>query len=155
MSQDSSSYICYMITHEYKNTYVGITNDFVHRLNQHNGVIKGGAKATHKYNDWKCAFFITGFSSKNEVLSFEWHMHHPLGYTRRKRRKDSSSKEYYGVCGRVRALCQMMAHPKFEELSTNYKCKMSSECIEYLQKSDPDLYTLLESCIEVECIDTA
>jgi predicted GIY-YIG superfamily endonuclease len=148
---NNSSYICYMITHEYKSTYVGITNNFTHRLSQHNGIIKGGAKATHKYNDWKLAFYISGFTTKSEVLSFEWHMHHPNG----KRRKDSSSKDYYGVCGRIRGLCQVLSFSKFERENINYKCNMKSECIEYIQKYDPDLYILLESMIEITCINTA
>lgn len=131
-----------MITHENKNTYVGITNDFPHRLKQHNGVIQGGAKATHKYNDWVLAFYISGFHHKTEVLSFEWHMHHPNG----KRRKDSTSKDYYGPYGRVRALCQVLTHPKFED--KKYVCTLSKSFYDYLQE-DPELYVLLQSFIEI------
>jgi putative endonuclease len=140
---DHKSYICYMITHEYKNTYVGITNDFNHRLNQHNGIIKGGAKATHKYNDWELAFYISGFETKNEVLSFEWHMHHPNG----KRRKDSSSKDYYGVLGRIRGLCQVLMNHKFE--NNHYKCFIKSKCVEFIKTHDIELYTLLQSFVEL------
>ncbi len=140
-----SSYICYMITHAYQNTYVGITNDLPHRLNQHNGVIKGGAKATHHHHDWTVAFYISGFETKSEVLSFEWHMHHPNG----KRRKDSSSKDYYGVCGRVRALCQVLTHPKFDNNYHRYKCHITRTCMNYLQEKDPDLLLLLESFLEL------
>ena len=32
--------------------YVGITNNLSHRILCHNGVLKGGAKATRKYKDW-------------------------------------------------------------------------------------------------------
>lgn len=140
---DKSAYICYMISHEYKSTYVGITNDFAHRLNQHNGIIKGGAKATHKYDDWKLVFYIYGFKTKSEVLSFEWHMHHPNG----KRRKDGSSKDYYGVIGRIRGLCQVLMNHKFE--NNNYQCYIKCECIEFIKTHDIELYTLLQSFIEL------
>ncbi len=136
------SYICYMITHEYKKTYVGITNDFSHRLKQHNGIIKGGAKATHLYHDWELVFYISGFETKSEALSFEWHMHHPNG----KRRKDHTSKDYYGVYGRVRALCEVLSHPKFEE--KKYFCHITPKALLFIQ-NEPELYMLLESFIEM------
>ncbi len=143
-------YICYMITHAYQNTYVGITNDFTRRLNQHNGILKGGAKATHKYQDWTLAFYISGFKTKSEVLSFEWHMHHPNG----KRRKDSTSKDYYGVCGRVRALCQILTYrEKISSSSSSYICHMTPKCVEYIQKNDMDLYIYLESLMEIQYIE--
>ncbi len=139
------SYICYMIHHNFQNTYVGITNDFTHRLKQHNGIIKGGAKATKKYEDWVLGYYISGFENKNNVLSFEWHMHHPNG----KRKKDSSSKNYYGVYGRIRGLCEVLAHNKFEEISVNLKIHIKDDLYNKLKEEDNDLFELLHSFIEV------
>ena len=124
-----SIYLCYTITHEYKATYVGITNNFEKRIKQHNGVIKGGAKATRKYDDWKLAFYVTGFRTKGEVLSFEWHMHHPEG---RRWRKGS---DYKGFLGRIRGLCDVLLLPKFAELAPLLKCHITTETKAILQGS--------------------
>lgn len=123
------TYLCYTITHEYKVTYVGITNNFEKRIKQHNGVMKGGAKATRKYDNWKLAFYVTGFRTKGEVLSFEWHMHHPEG---RRWRKGS---DYKGFLGRIRGLCDVLLLPKFAELAPLLKCHITTESKAILQGS--------------------
>ncbi len=148
MINEVESYICYMIHHNFQNTYVGITNNFEKRLKQHNGIIKGGAKATKKFEDWILGYYISGFNTKNSVLSFEWHMHHPNG----KRKKDSSSKNYYGVCGRIRALCEVLAHDKFEYLTEKLKINIKEDLYEYIKKNDYELFELLHSFIEVNII---
>jgi predicted GIY-YIG superfamily endonuclease len=149
MTNTIGTYICYMIHHHFQNTYVGITNDFTHRLKQHNGIIKGGAKATKKFEDWTLGYYISGFESKNEVLSFEWHMHHPNG----KRKKDSTSKNYYGVCGRIRALCEVLVHDKFEHLSEKLKMHIKDDLYKYIKKIDIELFELLHSFIELNIIE--
>jgi structure-specific endonuclease subunit SLX1 len=57
-------------------TYVGATVDLEHRLRQHNGEIKGGARATSrrvkKGEIWKRICHIKGFPSWSEALKFEW-----------------------------------------------------------------------------------
>ncbi len=185
----NKSYICYMIHHNFQNTYVGITNDFNHRLKQHNGIIRGGAKATKKFEDWTLGFYISGFEDKNSddssfiplecegfaatfdsitheeakkvvdfftreeakkvVLSFEWHMHHPNG----KRKKDNSSKNYYGVFGRLRALCEVLAHDKFEHIVKKLKLNIKRDLYEKVKKEDNELFELFHSFIEVYIID--
>ncbi len=50
----------------------------------HNGVIKGGSRycASHCPGDW-CSFVrVTGFSTWNECLSFEWNWKHVSKYRR-------------------------------------------------------------------------
>ncbi len=151
-SSGKGDYLCYTITHEYTATYVGITNHFENRIKQHNGMIKGGAKATRRYDDWKLAFYVTGFETKNEVLSFEWHMHHPEG-RRRKR-----SADYKGFLGRVRALCDILVMEKFAEIAPRLKCYITSETKEILEKSidregEQSYYDILSTFIEIQEIE--
>ncbi|XP_038903984.1 structure-specific endonuclease subunit slx1 isoform X1 [Benincasa hispida] len=52
-------------------TYVGVTLDFDRRLKQHNGEIKGGAKATRTGRPWLCACTIHGFKDQGQACEFE------------------------------------------------------------------------------------
>lgn len=54
-------------------TYVGATIDVNRRLQQHNGILKGGAHATSAVpGGWYRVCYIEGFESKREALRFEW-----------------------------------------------------------------------------------
>lgn len=64
-------YYCYLIYSENK-TYIGITNDLNKRIKQHNGLLKGGAKATRSSSQWRYYIVVTGFKNKSEVMKFEW-----------------------------------------------------------------------------------
>jgi predicted GIY-YIG superfamily endonuclease len=59
-------------------TYVGATVDRDRRLKQHNaGREAGGAKRTAaRPGEWYRLCFVSGFASKHEALSFEWHWKH-------------------------------------------------------------------------------
>jgi predicted GIY-YIG superfamily endonuclease len=136
-----SEYLCYMIaTRGYTHTYVGITHDMKKRLRQHNGEIVGGAKATSRFHDWEVAFYVTGFGSKNEVLSFEWRMHHPDG----KRKKDRS---YFGVLGRVRGLLETLIQNRFEE--RDFLLHATEKFQNFVQSRDPELWTALCGTIQI------
>ncbi|XP_030963055.1 structure-specific endonuclease subunit slx1 [Quercus lobata] len=52
-------------------TYVGVTTDFSRRLKQHNGELKGGAKASRAGRPWVCACIIQGFKDQSEACEFE------------------------------------------------------------------------------------
>jgi predicted GIY-YIG superfamily endonuclease len=52
-------------------TYVGVTPDLDRRLNQHNGLLSGGAKATHG-RQWERICHVAGFPDHTAVLQFEW-----------------------------------------------------------------------------------
>ncbi|XP_073146460.1 structure-specific endonuclease subunit slx1 [Henckelia pumila] len=52
-------------------TYVGVTNDFSRRLKQHNGELKGGAKASRAGRPWICACLIKGFRNKSTACKVE------------------------------------------------------------------------------------
>ncbi|CAH2046985.1 unnamed protein product [Thlaspi arvense] len=68
-----NSWSVYLIlsTNEPIKTYVGITTDFARRLKQHNGEIRGGAKASSAGRPWLCACIITGFTCLSQASSFE------------------------------------------------------------------------------------
>ena len=52
-------------------TYVGVTPDLDRRLRQHNGLLSGGAKATHG-RQWERIGHVAGFPDHTAVLQFEW-----------------------------------------------------------------------------------
>ncbi|KAG8091198.1 hypothetical protein GUJ93_ZPchr0011g28710 [Zizania palustris] len=52
-------------------TYVGVTTDFPRRLSQHNGELKGGAKASSAGRPWNLACLVEGFVNRSEACEFE------------------------------------------------------------------------------------
>ena len=70
-----SEWLCYIVRSENR-TYVGITNNLPRRLRQHNGEIKGGAKAT-RGRAWTLVCTVHGFPTVTALKQFEWRMHHP------------------------------------------------------------------------------
>ncbi|OMO69703.1 GIY-YIG nuclease superfamily [Corchorus capsularis] len=60
-----SVYLILSTNHPIK-TYVGVTTDFSRRLKQHNGELKGGAKASRAGRPWICACIIRGFNDQSE-----------------------------------------------------------------------------------------
>ena len=68
--------LLYCITRKNRRrTYVGVTNDLKRRLRQHNGEIKGGAKATRGHSDWRALYTIRGFPDRTSALQWEWRLH--------------------------------------------------------------------------------
>ncbi|XP_010558908.1 PREDICTED: structure-specific endonuclease subunit slx1-like [Tarenaya hassleriana] len=69
----SRSWCVYLIlsTNKPIKTYVGVTTDFSRRLKQHNGEIRGGAKASCAGRPWLCACIVHGFNGQSEASSFE------------------------------------------------------------------------------------
>ncbi|AYV85075.1 MAG: putative endo/excinuclease amino terminal domain protein [Satyrvirus sp.] len=68
-------WVCYMIISlDSHCTYIGSTNNFIRRLNNHNrndpNIKRTGAKRT-RGQTWIPALVVSGFSSKNACLSFE------------------------------------------------------------------------------------
>lgn len=55
-------------------TYVGVTVDFKHRLRQHNGELKGGARAT-RGGTWRRLYVVRGFPDQRTALQWEWRLH--------------------------------------------------------------------------------
>lgn len=55
--------------------YIGYTNNLFRRIKQHNGILKGGAKATKGYI-WSYYCIFTNFRSNIEGLQTEWRLKH-------------------------------------------------------------------------------
>lgn len=72
---------CYLIESQV-NTYVGTTNNLKKRLRQHNGEIKGGAKATRGKGPYSYVCVIHGFETLSQALKFEYRVKHTRGKNR-------------------------------------------------------------------------
>jgi len=67
----------YLLSSTQGGTYVGATVDLKHRLRQHNGEIKGGAKATSdRAGSWRRVCHVEGFADECAALQFEWAWKH-------------------------------------------------------------------------------
>lgn len=97
----NSKNYCYIIKNNDNNrTYIGYTINPLRRLEQHNGFIKGGARATSSCSSWEFLAIITSNDEKFEkhlALSIEWNLKNPLG----KRKRDPS---YNGVIGKIKSI---------------------------------------------------
>ena len=76
-------------------TYVGMTNDFLHRFLQHNQILYGGAKYTKKGCNWYPICIIDGFQTKSEAMQCEWKL---------KSKKNKIARKYKGDIGRIQYL---------------------------------------------------
>lgn len=66
-------WFCYCLISNSGRTYIGATVDLDHRLRQHNGIIKGGARATAKEpGSWRRVCHVSGFPDNHSALQFEW-----------------------------------------------------------------------------------
>ncbi|XP_006281183.2 structure-specific endonuclease subunit slx1 [Capsella rubella] len=117
------SWSVYLIlsTNEPIKTYVGITTDFARRLKQHNGEIRGGAKASSSGRPWLCACIITGFTCLSQAASFEskWKL-----FSRKlpRRKKDEEMSQSDALLQhRRRALDKVEESLDCSHLETNWK----------------------------------
>lgn len=76
-------------------SYVGMTNDFLNRWQQHNGILSGGAKYTKQKCNWYPICIIDGFQNKSEAMQCEWKL---------KSRKPKRSRQFKGGKGRIEYL---------------------------------------------------
>ena len=69
----TNEWVVYCLVNSQGATYIGATVDRDRRLRQHNGILKGGAKATSRSpGDWRRHCFVQGFPDNHAALSFEW-----------------------------------------------------------------------------------
>lgn len=75
---DMSTWVVYCLaTVDGTRTYIGATVDADRRLAQHNGFLKGGARATAgRAGQWYRVCHVRGFLDSHAALSFEWHWKH-------------------------------------------------------------------------------
>jgi predicted GIY-YIG superfamily endonuclease len=99
-------YICYLIASDAglrrEKTYIGVTNNSVRRLRQHNGEIAGGAKAT-RARQWHYVVKVGHFDHQ-DALRIEWAWKH-------------TSRGRYGVLGRIRGLNELVCQEKWTSKS--------------------------------------
>jgi len=81
-------------------TYVGVTPDLDRRLRQHNGLLSGGAKATHG-RQWERICHVAGFPDHTAVLQFEWRW--------KQLSRTKFPKNMHPVERRIRALKMLLA----------------------------------------------
>lgn len=69
-------FVYLLVTDDLNATYVGATIDPDRRLRQHNGEIKGGARATTARSSagrkWQRVCYLSGFPDNHAALQFEW-----------------------------------------------------------------------------------
>ena len=78
-TNNHTNHYCYLLQSESSTskTYFGYTVDPSKRINQHNGMIQGGASYTSKSRPWKFIAVVHGFKSESDGLKFEWALQHP------------------------------------------------------------------------------
>lgn len=99
------NYYCYLIVSN-NISYIGVTNCLHRRLKQHNGILKGGAKATRKRNNWIYKRIVK-FYNKSDALSFEWYVKHYKD-------KHEKWRRCSGLDKRLK---------RFDEVISHYKCE--------------------------------
>jgi structure-specific endonuclease subunit SLX1 len=98
-------YYCYIITNG-ERTYNGYTNNLRRRLRQHNGELRGGARATHNRGTWSYIAIMTSPEwNAIRAMENEWSIKHP---TRNKRRLHES--RFRGPAGRIESLKLVCQH---------------------------------------------
>jgi len=77
-----AKYFVYLLKSTVSNrTYVGYTVDTIRRLNQHNGLLCGGAKKTSKFRPWKIVMFVS-FEFERTAMQYEFCVHKTKKYKR-------------------------------------------------------------------------
>lgn len=75
-SKPTKHWYCYILASskaKYSNdTYIGVTNNPMKRILQHNRFTSGGARSTRMKGPWHFVMTIAGFPNKKTVLQAEW-----------------------------------------------------------------------------------
>lgn len=76
-------------------TYVGITLDVQRRLQQHNGVLPGGARATRRGRPWQMATICGPLESRGAALQLEYRIKAARGLERIRAAEDFTSCHHF------------------------------------------------------------
>eukprot|EP00929_Paragymnodinium_shiwhaense_P045455 TRINITY_DN23228_c0_g1_i1.p2 TRINITY_DN23228_c0_g1~~TRINITY_DN23228_c0_g1_i1.p2 ORF type:complete len:160 (+),score=23.68 TRINITY_DN23228_c0_g1_i1:118-597(+) len=122
MPAAGDAYCCYVLRSiapaaKATRSYTGITNNLPKRLRQHNGEIKGGARATRAGRPWKVFCLVKGFRVLQEALCFEW---------RAKRQRASANRKLIPVRGGLGRRCDNIVEVLSLERWTT-KCRPAKE----------------------------
>ena len=117
-------------------SYIGYTVDMKRRLRQHNGEIKGGAKATHWCVNWRVVWTVRGFATANHALQLEWRLHHPRG--RRRGRGFSSGGD--SISRRTRDLYIIMQLERFTSKAPRTVEPSSEYVLQWSNNNDAEIY---------------
>ena len=125
-SSNTKSYYCYIVGNKQDRTYNGYTVDLNRRLRQHNGLIKGGARATSNRGPWDFIFVMTSpcWECISTAMQHEWSIKYP---TRRRPRP----KEYNGRLGRLASLTHVFNHMKKLQCE-NIICYVHTDYVEFM-----------------------
>lgn len=108
-SDSPARHYCYIIYNDIDGTtYNGYTNNIARRLDQHNGVLRGGARSTRKRaGHWRYLAIVTAEGlDKRTALSLEWHVRYPTN-------KKPRPRAFSGPKGRLESLPLALQNPKF------------------------------------------
>jgi predicted GIY-YIG superfamily endonuclease len=95
-----SPHICYVIANDRGATYNGYTTNFKRRLEQHNGALVGGAKATRGRGPWRPVAIVYCYHGEwtyNQALSLEWNIRYPTRRRPRPRMYNTPEKRIEGI----------------------------------------------------------
>jgi predicted GIY-YIG superfamily endonuclease len=100
-----NKYFCYIISNLNDLTYNGYTTNLKRRIRQHNGIIKGGAKATKNKDPWTYLAILTScdWDCISVAMQHEWSIKYPT-------RCRPRPKHYNGELGRLNSLEHVFVH---------------------------------------------
>ncbi|HFE45205.1 MAG TPA: GIY-YIG nuclease family protein [Nannocystis exedens] len=75
-------YVYVLLSADRRRTYVGVTTDLDRRLQQHNGDLPGGAKATRQGRPWTLGASCGPKSSRSEAQQIEYRLKRRRGLRR-------------------------------------------------------------------------
>ena len=115
-------------------SYVGMTNNFLNRWQQHNGILSGGAKYTKKGCNWYPICIVDGFKNKSEAMQCEWKL---------KSKIPKLSRKFKGPKGRIEYLNLLLKDKKWTSNSPfikqqNLKVYIDEEYKDLINSWDTD-----------------
>lgn len=135
--EKNNQWYCYVLISNHPNypeySYIGFSNNVTKRLDVHNGLKSGnGAKSTKSKRPWDLFMIISGFVTKEQAMSFEWRLKHPLG-------KKTSCAKFSKVNGKINSLDHIMTHYYMLEpytclINESYKNFISEESMIIITK---------------------